>query len=313
MFGANAHYGHRSILNQYAGVPVGTRIPGIVEHGWNYDLGAALEDVLRPAPAPFFVWSEPNLHACQEAGLGDRVVAIGAPFLYMPPVDKPIEPKSKSLLVMPAHGWERARLTQDFERYARDLQKIEHEFSSITVCLYWFEHQEEHNRRIFESRGFRVVTAGLRDNNPDFLFNLRKFILEHEYVSANRVTTATFYALHLGRKFFIYGASIGVEQWIDRAGTLFDAWQRRHYPMLAWENFQDDAHPDLAARELGLPCMRSPDQLRELFFWRPEQRLELDSIVQAFALRERERGRLRRVDLWKKALHTIPILRRYLS
>ncbi len=311
MFGSNGHYGHRTILNRYAGMPDGTPIPGLVEHGWNPDLGATLEDVLLPHPAPFFLWSERNLRNCREAGLGDRVVPIGAPFLYLPPLDKPIEAEPKSLLVMPTHGWEKCRLEHDFELYARNIAEIEKEFRSITVCLYWFEFQEARYRRPFEERGYRVITSGQRDKNPAFLHDLRRLLLGYEYISSNRVGTATFYALHLGRKFFTHGPPVGIEQRIDRTGMLYDAWQSREYPNLVWKNFRDEALPDLGGSELGVSFLRTKEDLLEHFLWRPEKRSALLARVEAHQQMMRQRARTARIESWRKALSTLPIVGRY--
>src|SRR5688572_26691219 len=104
MFGSNAHYGHRRILSRYAGVS-DRKIPGLVQHGWNHDLGATLEDVLLPRPDPFFLWSERNLRECKKIGL-THAVPLGAPFLYMAPDAEHIAAAPRSLLVMPSHGWE---------------------------------------------------------------------------------------------------------------------------------------------------------------------------------------------------------------
>ncbi len=313
MFGSNAHYGHRNILNRYAGVPLGTPIPGLVEHGWNYDLGAAFDDILLPAPDPFFVWSEPNLRACQEAGLGDRVVPIGAPYLYLPPPDEAVATQPKSLLVMPLHGWEKARLEHDYEAYARSIAEIERNFSSITVCLYFFEHREPRFRKPFESRGYQIVSAGIRDNNPEFLTNLRRILLRHEYVCSNRVQTSTFYALYHHRKTFLHGPQAGVESRIDRTGKLYHAWQAREYPMLMWDQFKDESYPDLAARELGLPHVRTRDELLELFDWTPQQRPKLDAVVHAFKTRQHAQNVESRRERWRSALETIPLYRRLRS
>lgn len=310
MFGSNAHYGHRTILNRYGDVPFGTPIPGLVEHGWNYDLGASYDDILLPAPDPFFIWSEPNLKACKDAGLSDRVIAIGAPYLYMPPPDEPITAEPKSLLVMPLHGWEKARLEHDYAAYAQSIAEIERDFSSITVCLYFFEHRESRFREPFESRGYRIVSAGTRDNNPQFLTNLRQILLQHEYVCSNRVQTSTFYALHHRRKTFLHGPKAGVENRLDRTGKLYDAWQMREYPMLLWENFKDECYPELAERELGSPFVRTKAELRELFCWTPELRPKLDAIVAAYNKRQHEQILESRRKRRQDALETIPLYRR---
>ncbi|MRG93440.1 hypothetical protein [Polyangium spumosum] len=313
MFVSNAHYGHRTILNRHGGVPDGTPIPGMVEHGWNYDLGATHEDILHPFPDPFYVWSERNLRNCRKAGGLDHVVPLGAPFLYLPPLEETIEAEPGSLLVMPIHGWERSRVLCDFDQYVQDLAEIERHFRSITVCLYYFEHREERFRRPFEARGYEVVTSGPRDNNPTFLHDLRRLLLRHEYVSTNRAQTATFYALHLGRKVFLHGPAAGVEQRLDPSGQLYQAWQSLEFPMLLWKNFKDETYPQIGADELGLPFVRTRQELRELFLWQPEQRRAIDARASAVQQRNRERIRARRIQAWQDAFVALPYIGRHFS
>jgi len=309
MFGSNAHYGHRSILTQYAGVPEPKPIPGLVQHGWNYDLGAILDDVRLPAPEPFYLWSERNLSACKRAGL-DHVIAIGAPFLYLPALEQPVETVPRSLLVMPMHGWERQQLDHDFDLYAKLLSDLRPEFSRITVCLYWLEHAQARYRRPFEEGGFSVVTVGQRDKNPRFLYDLRRLLLEHEYVCSNRAQTGGFYALHLGRKFFLFGPPVGVEAKVDRTGMLFDAWQRREYPQLAWQGFKDVAYRDVGADELGVPFVREPEALRETFLWNPHQAAAHEAKRRANGRRIGERRRRATRERWRTRLGWIPLVGR---
>jgi hypothetical protein len=311
MFGSNGHYGHRSILDRAGGAPDGRPIPGLVQHGWNYDLGATIADVRLPAPAPFYLWSSRNLRACQRAGLG-HVVPLGAPFLYMPPAE-PVQPQPRSLLVMPMHGWEQEQVAHDFDLYARMLRDVAGDFASLTVCLYYIEHQNPEYRRAFEDIGAEVTTVGKRDDNPRFLFDLRKLVLEHEYVCSNRVQTASFYALHLGRKFFYYGPPVGIESRIDRSGELFDAWQRREFPELAWEAFADTAHAAIGARELGVEFVLERDALAELFLWKPEQAAAFDARRRENGKRIGERRLGQRRELWRRRLGWVPVLGRVLG
>ncbi|UQA58065.1 hypothetical protein [Polyangium aurulentum] len=276
MFGSNAHYGHRIVLNRYGGVPEGTPIPGIVQHGWNYDLGATLDDILLPAPEPFFIWSERNLRQCKKAGVEGRVVPIGSPFLYMRPIEEEIVPEPKSLLVTPIHGWERERIPHDFSAYADAIRLIAKDFRKIVACLYWHEVDNPVFRRPFEEIGAEITTVGHRDNNPGFLYDLRRLMLRFEYVTSNRAQTSLFYALALGRKAFLYGPPIGLDKRFDHSGQLFDAWQKQEYPGLFWDTFGDTCHRRIAEDELGLRYVREPAALRELFEWEPWQRGRID-------------------------------------
>ncbi len=280
MFPSNAHYGHRSILSDYAGVPNDRSIPGLVQHGWNHDLGATLIDIRLPLPNPFFAWAGRNVRRCHEAGL-EHVVGLGAPFLYLPPAPKPPTRRPRSLVAVPVHGWEKERVQQEFGLYARSLAEIANDFDEITVCLYWFDHQFAENREPFEALGMKVVTAGHRDRNPDFPYSMRRLLLEHEYATSNRIQTGAFYAMHLGCRFFLRGPPVGLDGRIDHSGQLFDAWQEREFPSLLWDNFQGDVETEMAATELGAEFKRNPDELRELFLWQPAQRRELARRLQA--------------------------------
>ena len=293
----NNHYGHRNILNEYAGVSRGTQIPGHLQHGWNYDFGMNVVGVKYALPNPFFLWSARNLRHCRKAGLGDIVMPVGAPFLYMPPAEN-IDPIAKSLLVMPFHGWEKERVEQDFQEYAQAIRDIAKDFSKVTVCLYWYDMQFPQYRRPFEELGAEVVTAGHRNQNPQFLFDLRKLMLRAEYVTANRVQTAAFYAMMLGRKFFVYGPPTGLDGSVDRSGELFHAWQKQEFPFLFWENFNDKCYDSIAKEELGFEFQLTPQALRDLFAWNPEQRSELQRRIDAYHKRRANEARIAKREKW---------------
>lgn len=284
MFPSNGHYGHRTIVARYAGVPEQTPLPGLLQHGWNYDLGATAHDINLPRPDRFFTWNARNLARCKQAGIR-HVASFGAPFLYMPAPTSPPNPPPRSLLAMPVHGWENERVAIDFAAYARTLVKLSAEFSKLTVCLSWFDHQFPASREPFEAEGFDVVTVGHRDNNPAFLFELRKLLLNNAYVTSNRAQTSVFYALALGRKTFLYGPPAGLDGRFDHSGYLFDAWQRQEYPSLLWDAFNDEAQSAIGLSELGYEFKKEPEPLREMLCWQPDQRAALSACVDAYSVR----------------------------
>ncbi len=295
MHGANGHYGHRSILNDYAQVSRGTPLPGLLQHGWNHDMGATVGDVQVPQPDPFFAWNARNLAYCQQAGMG-HAVALGAPFLYLPPAE-PVTATPRSLFAVPLHSWEREKIPDDFEAYAVALAQVADQFDRVSVSLYWFDYQDERNRAAFERRGLQVVTSGPRDDNPAFLLKQRQMLLEHSHVTSNRVQTGFFYGLSLGLSGFVLGPPAGVEARIDRSGALFDAWQRATFPELLWDGRGERDLRELGLRELGAEFKRSPSELRDLLQWRPEQRLDLERRAWAFRVRTTTGWRSR---LWRK-------------
>ncbi len=266
MIAENRYYGHAAVIREYARAARDWPIPGRLQHGWTP--GAAMRPRERGEPWMKLLWARRNLDQCHAAGY-PGVLGFGSPFLYLPELAAAPEPSSKSLLVFPFHGWEKQPLNGNLNAYAAALDRLSSEgFGPITVCLYWMEYEDAACRSLFEARGHRVITMGHRDGNDAFLSKLRGAIVEHRYVTSNRVCTAAFYALYCRRPFFLYGPPLGVSEHEDPTGERFDAWQRSEFPELTYERFGDRAHVEIGERELGLEFKRSPREVRELFAWR---------------------------------------------
>lgn len=256
----NHYYGHDVVLRRYCGVRLPLPLAGRLQHGWMPGPGTHAQQMR--AGYPKFLWSRRNLEASQAAGY-TALHPIGAPFLYLPE-PPPIAPRPRSLLAFPFHSTHRLDARGNAALYAQMLEELRRDFATITVCMYHVDFDRPERRKIFESHGFEIVTAGPRDGNPEFLPRLQRFILSHEAVTSNRIATATFYALACGRPFFVRGPMMGVDTEPDPTGAAFAEWAAREFPKLAWERF--DGRPDkaLGERELGLEFKRPPDELREL-------------------------------------------------
>ncbi len=263
MFADNRHYGHADIVLTYCGLPVNTPIPVQIQHGWQSGPGLPKSSLSRPGPKA--VWSERNRQVADEAGFTE-LVTIGSPFCYLSEeVDRGPEEGDRSLLVMPFHGWERARLAVSMTAHIAALEAlVVLGWGPVTVCLYWVEHEQASCRDVFERRGFATTTMGHRDDNPEFLPKLRALIRSHAAVTSNRVMTASFYALTSGRPFFLYGPTAGLSESEDPTGEAFDAWQRREFPELTFEAFEAagrPCHTAIGDHELG--SRLSPAALRD--------------------------------------------------
>lgn len=289
MWAENAFYGHRAALAAYAGVAE-RAIPGRLQHGWQPGPGHPLATFRQSGL--HLVWSQRNVDAAAAAGLRGAV-AVGAPWLYAGPLRDgapDVEAgQGEGVLAMPFHGWERGKVAGDFDRYADALIELrDRGFGPITVCMYWAEYDDPALRAVFSARGFEVVTAGRRDDNPAFLATLRGLIARHRLVTSNRVATATFYALASGRAFVLHGPCMGLAGGDDPDGSSYDAWQRAAFPALTLDAFDGTVHRDIGLRELGADHLRSPSDLRDLLLWQPGQRL---AHTAALALRQLERVR----------------------
>ena len=269
MYGENHYYGHSALLLRHCELPLGTVIPARLQHGWQVGAGMPLGPLREPGPK--LLWGQRNLDAARAEG-HTELMAIGAPFLYLPPVDvTPLD--DRSLLVIPFHGWEREALEGSMVQYADAIETLVGEgFGPVTVCMYWFEYAQAALRSCFESRGFATTTMGHRDANPDFLVRQRELLLRHAFVTSNRVSTAAFYGLYSGRPFFLWGPPQGLSAGDDPTGEAFDRWQGETFPELAWDRFDGGCRQETGARELGLEFRRPPQALIEALALGPAHR-----------------------------------------
>ena len=267
----NYFYGHATILRRYCSVANDWLLPGHLQHGWHPDHGhGSLSNFVEPWP--MYIWARHNLEKCIESGF--NVVPVGAPYLYllrMQPVprdDVPIARGDKSLLAYPYHGWERQRVNYDFERYAEAIDElVDRGFGPVTVCLYWMEHEVPEYRRCFEQRGYRVITYGHREGNEDFLYRQHRSIVEHAFVTSNRIGSCVFYALATGRPTFIYGPPAGCKNTGDPTGEMTRSWEKERFPELMFERFDGECHSRTALDQLGEEFVMSPDELRKTMAW----------------------------------------------
>ncbi len=264
MFRDNAFYGHASILRAYCGVKLPVPLPARLQHGWTTVTPGLVEAYLR-APYPKLVWARRNLSACRR--LGYSVIPIGAPLLYMPPLEAEVAPAGpKSLLVFPYHRSELLAVEGSLDDYATSLETLVRDgFGPVTVCLHSLEYERPELRALFERRGFGVVCNGSLFD-PRFLYRQRELILRHAHVSSNRVATAAFYALFLGRPYFLFGPRVGRASESGEA-EHFAAWTAQEFPALLYERYDGTVQRAIGETELGLEFRLEPEVLRALLDW----------------------------------------------
>lgn len=254
-------YGHTAIFRQYAGVKLHYNVPMEIQHGW-YGRPGVYDDL-------HYAWSKRNLEWASDAG-HSNVVAVGAPFLYLPPPDPEANNAlgERSLLLFPLHSSPStpyADAVGAYREYIQSIRELLDIFSPVTVCLFWFDYQYPGVLELFEDQGIQVVTLGQR-LNPSFLKDFRDLTAPYAYVSSNTYCTAVFYALYMRKKAFVCGKLHHRSGAVPGRTSNYDVYSEV-YPELLWQNFHDASHYWIGEYELGLELKRSPTELRTLFGW----------------------------------------------
>ncbi|MCD8013671.1 MAG: hypothetical protein LUG99_10925 [Lachnospiraceae bacterium] len=105
----------------------------------------------------------------------------------------------KTLLVFPTHSAEGVISHFDYDELIRCIEKIkvEHEFRTVLVCLYYKDIELGRNK-LYEKQNYIVVCAGKRED-PNFLSRQKSFINIADYTVSNAVGTHLGYCIALNK------------------------------------------------------------------------------------------------------------------
>lgn len=108
----------------------------------------------------------------------------------------------KTLLVFPSHSIENINLEYDKDLFIQKIKEIAINYKSVLVCMYWKDLLENENT-IYEKNGFRVVTAGKRED-PKFLNRLKTFIELSDFTMSNKLGAYIPYSIYLNKPHFLF-------------------------------------------------------------------------------------------------------------
>lgn len=277
-FASNDWYGQRHALNRYVGLKdARTRLHGRVQHGWQTCCGFEGEQGRKPEVlalrCPAFVWARHNLKHAHEEGM-DWAQAIGSPFFYLDWPEDPatFAPLGTGLLVFPYHSAPSdAYVVDGWAEWARKLRKFataigfDRTQAPVTVC---FHPLDWHQRRCLSGLEIQATCIG-SVHCPDYLQRCAWLIGRHAMVLSDRVCTAGFYAMWLGREWMVGGPKLYSVPLAPNEDLYADRrWIRRRFPGL----LRGAAHRGVAAEQLGLEFKRSREDLRALMYgWLPDE------------------------------------------
>jgi hypothetical protein len=282
MFKVQFAYGQREILTDYMGLDRSTLLLGILQHGFSHRDDPA--DAITPRlgkfkRSPLWVYSKNRESALRHQGF-NNVTAIGAPWLYLPPISAtPNKPaKGDSFIVFPIHTSLSVNVSPSESdirhkiKYWKSLAGENH----LTICLYWSDYLEWSWRRIAEAEGVEVTVVGLGETTPiwsahntrvDFLVNLRTLFQQHSHAIFETFTSGMIYAISTGLTVGYFPQTQTDYESRLQDHIEGDQWMARHIPGTVGEFVGADALLDRNNKMLGLESFCTPEQLRELLVY----------------------------------------------
>ena len=282
MFKVQFAYGQREILTDYMGLDRTTLFLGILQHGFSYqdDPADAITPRLRNFKrSPLWVYSENRASALRHQGL-KNVNAIGAPWLYLPPISATSNTHKTQdrFVVFPIH----TSLSVDVSPSENDIRSKIKYWKSIagnnplTICLYWSDYLEWSWRRIAQAEQVAVTVVGIGETTPvwsphstriDFLANLRTLLHQHTHAIFETFTSGMIYAISAGLTVGYFPDTQTDYESQLKAHLEGDHWMARQIPGVVGEFVEAHSLVDLNNEMLGVVSFCPPDRLKELLVY----------------------------------------------
>jgi len=272
-YSENIDYGNLFVLNEYAEVPLGTRVTGRIQHGWaaGHKSGTPYLNNFLDA----FVWNDKS-EKWARSKKWNNVHAIGAPWLYL-------------LELLKRDGW-----NAEFDNYStrqidelwvygahsmstdQNLESDIFEFIDTAnnstakhkiVLLSYTDYDKLSSEDFKHFRNLKIVTLGHRRNlatSNAHLFRLFDLLSNVKVLHIDHPSTILLYAISVGcginwvhGKAFNNAVSDAKDKGLEGLVSLYKI-----------KNLEPRKFMDFAAQELGKNSLRSPAELRQLFGWK---------------------------------------------
>lgn len=296
-------YGHREVILQYASMDFDLIFKAVISHGDNYPVYSEhispIHD-FRGQEILQLKWRSDAEENGRAKGI-QKIRSIGAIGIYhllnsgiqiaelksninnfsksfswnsSPAIQFDQLSNARSVLYFPHHSWEGDVLDHkipDFSVLNR-LDKLK-----VTVCLGAHDFASPLVRKYYHDKGWEVTCAGMRDSmipmspcggRVQFLQMLLDLMSRADYIVADQITTALFYAALLGKPCGILSevANPRLEWSSWRDGAELEQMlelTRKHYPWL-WGNFIDSGKINREVSTLlGIDSIKTPSFFQE--------------------------------------------------
>jgi hypothetical protein len=272
----NNFYGIGNILKKYAGLPWFIPLNFRIQHGVIlFSIFKSLEDcavnvdfyVPNEKSTVLLIFSEHYIGYFHKQNMMN-VRAIGAPIIYMDKfINRMKRIERKGTIVFPNHSTHYTDCIADYDLYAEQLTELPSKFQPITVCMYYLDIEKRYDKP-FRKRGFDIVSNGSLWCQ-EFLYNFISNVSGFEYATSNHnASSAAFYSIYLGLKYFRYGPAIEYklkDYYAEKYQKDYSIMQNTHayqFPIEQCENYQ--YQKEIADKELGVASKLSKAEMRSM-------------------------------------------------
>ena len=271
----NSDYGNLYILNEYAGVPFGTKVIGRIQHGWavGFKSGTAYANNFMNS----YVWNSAT-EAWAVAKGWKNMRAIGSSWLYLLAIlerdgwlGKKLQlSDNRSVDQLWVYGLHSMSIDDGIDRDLIEfLEKVRATGKGNIAVLLSYTDFDGLARETFERfSDLQIITLGHRRNLSSansHLYRLFDLLRNTKELHIDFPSTLLLYAITMNCKIlWIKNASFAIAQ--EFAATVNNTVL---IEMLKLEQIDSSKYMQFALDSLGKDSFKSPEELRELFGWSP--------------------------------------------
>jgi hypothetical protein len=197
-------FGLNIILRKYLCVPNWLPLIAHMEHGWTPLDEASKTDLNNKKYPLMFVYNKRRFEIYKKVKHNYKnIFILGMPFILYRKKEKiSIKEDAKGTIVFPSHDGTFVKSIYNINSFCEELSKLSPEYHPITICL--FGGDEKYKKDIYNSLGYKIVTAGDR-YNVNFYKNFYEILKRYKYAISNGIGSHVFYSIDLNIPFFLLG------------------------------------------------------------------------------------------------------------
>lgn len=272
----NALYSLSEVLKKYAGLPLTTRLQGVIEHGL-YGSEAILGNDVAGMKKGVITMGE-HRKLTLESLTNEPVYFVG-PYIHYAPfllsgeeLEKEQGRLGRNLLVFPYHSFGDSEACYDMENFADYIADIGKSYDTIRICLHWKDILNGVHL-FYRARGYECVTAG-NAFDPYFLSRLKSIIECSAMTMSNGMGTHVGYCIHLGKSHHFFPQKVNYTN-AEKTGINYGKNAYEASPLFAElldklsvlysGGIPPDAY-EIANKIFGMDCIKTKEELKTILF-----------------------------------------------